>query len=213
MFIVIIYLIFKKQVLIRDSFLLRLKLNIYIQLIMDLLYKDTNQIIFDCLSLDDKYSFHKYSEKYNKDNLEFTQQVITDIKNMNKAKWAKICYKNNPINSVFVDDHIDKIKWKVISHFPKLSEEFIERYMDLLDIDMISYNQTLSIGFIKKYQNKLVWHMLCWNKNSINKDVILEFQDQLDWDCLSEWFDFDSDLLIKFDDKINHTLRDINLHY
>ena len=54
------------------------------------LYRDTNQIIFDCLQLDDKYAFHKYSEKYDKDNLKFTEQVIIEIENLNKAKWAKI---------------------------------------------------------------------------------------------------------------------------
>ena len=50
---------------------------------MTTLNRDTNQVIFDFLSLDDKYAFHKYSEKYDTDNLTYTDKTIDYINNMN----------------------------------------------------------------------------------------------------------------------------------
>ena len=57
-----------------------------------MLHKDIFQILFNYLPLDDKYSFHKYSVKNFKDNIVFTNKIIEEIENMNKSRWAKICY-------------------------------------------------------------------------------------------------------------------------
>ena len=179
---------------------------------MKLLYKDTNQIIFNYLTLDDKYAFHKYSEKYDNDNLEFTQEVILTIKNMKKSKWAKICYTNS-INFFFIDNHIEKIKWNVISRYPKINKDLIERYSNRLDWGQISIEQTFDVQFIRKHIDKIHWSNLSWNKKTLNEDIIREFQFELDWNGLSECYDFTADLLIEFNHKINHDLRDMYLHY
>ena len=113
-----------------------------------MLNKDMQQIIFDFLPIDDKYSFHKYSDKYYKDNIIFTRTVLIEINNMDKNKWCKLCYSLIHINHTFVDDHINNIKWKVLSHFKKLNKKFISKYNRYLDMKVILYNQFLNEKFI-----------------------------------------------------------------
>ena len=196
--------------------------------------KDTYRVLFDFLQVDDKYSFHKFSVKYYKENISFTKNVIQEINNMDRTKWSKLCYTLNEMNYVFVDDHIDKIKWKVFSYFKNLNEDFIIRYINYLDLKAISYNQNLSENFIEKYS-----HNLCWNNLSVKQKFSLElikkyqdkinfdnlsynknltiqiiryYKDKLNWDGISETFIMDAHFMCEFNHLINYKLLDFNLH-
>ena len=182
--------------------------------------KDTYLILYNFLSIDDKYSFHKYSTKYFNDNISFTQTVIQEIKNMNRSRWAKICYTINNINYTFVDDHIDKIKWKVFSYIKKLNEDFIIKYNNHLDLKAISHNHFLSEKIINMYSHKLCWDNLSLKQNftlkqikkyqkqinffclSYNKnltiDIIRQYKDKLDWDIITETFMMDKNFINEF---------------
>jgi len=195
--------------------------------------KDTYLILYNFLSIDDKYSFHKYSTKYFNDNISFTQNVIQEIKTMNRSGWAKICYTINNINHTFVDDHIDKIKWKVFSYITKLNNDFIIKYNNYLDLKAISHNHFLSekiinmyshklcwdnlslkqkftLKQIKKYQNQINFFCLSYNKN-LTIDIIRQYKDKLDWDIITETFMMDKNFINEFGELINYNLLD-DLH-
>ena len=196
--------------------------------------KDVQQIIYDNLEIDDKYSFHLYSKKYFNDNIAFTVKVISDINDLNRSQWSTLCYKSKDINNTFIDDHLENIKWNVLSQFTKMNEEFIEKYMKYINMEHISYSQDLSERFIRKYSHKLDWNnisykqkisfefikefedkikweMLSWNKY-LSVETIRYFKDKLDWESLSEWYNMNSSFMIEFNKYINYEKIDLNLH-
>lgn len=196
--------------------------------------KDIYQIVFLYLPIDDKYSFHKYSIKYFKENILFTQNIIIKIKNMNRTNWSKICYTLNEINYTFIDDHINKIKWKVFSYFKILNEDFIIRYINHLDLKAISYNQYLSESFIDKFSNRLCWNNLSlkqkfslnilkkhqdkinfdnlsYNKN-LSLQIIRYYKDKLDWNGISATFFMDDDFIEEFKYLVNYDLLYNNIY-
>lgn len=196
--------------------------------------KDIQKIIYDNLEMDDKYAFHLYSKKHFKDNIVFTQYITKEIDNLNKSKWAKLCYKSKDINFTFIDNHLENIRWNVLSQFTKLNERFISKYIEYLNMDHISYSQILSEKFIKKYSHKLEWNnisykqklslsfikkyeskinfnMLSWNKN-LTVETIRYFKDKLDWDGLSEWYYMNGSFMTEFNKYINYEKFDLNLH-
>ena len=206
---------------------------------MTTLNKDTNQVIFDFLSLDDKYVFHKYSEKHDTDNLKYTNKTINIINNMDSKKWAFFTHKNKNINHIFINDYKHKIKWDIIAQLKKLDEKFIEKYIDNFNLkilfseqklsedfiirhldrlydrlwQVISHSQRLSIDFIRTYKDKISFEDLSWNNKSLTNEIIREFQDVLDWNAISEAYSMDSKFITEFNNKINWDLYDMNLHW
>ena len=80
----------------------------------------------------------------------------------------------------------DKVCWKYISEYQKLSEKFIEKYSDKVDWDYISKYQKLSEKFIEKYSDKVCWGYIS-QYQKLSEKFIEKYSDKVYWDYISQY--------------------------
>jgi hypothetical protein len=68
--------------------------------------------------------------------------------------WTSL-WAYRPVTIQFIERHIDKVSWRIISECQNLPEEFIEKYADKVDWNAISKYRKLSPEFVIKHIDKI----------------------------------------------------------
>ena len=131
------------------------------------------------------------SEEYILKNLDklTSDQIyeLCEIRSISESGIYEILKKNN----------YDKDLLSIISENQDLSIEFIKKNIDNLNLDEIIKNQNLTFEFINDFKDKISLNSLSYN-DYLNQDLILkiykiknEFDEDFDWEYISEYVDFD----------------------
>ena len=110
--------------------------------------------------------FQKVSSKILEIYIEETPNLLID--------WDYIC-KNQDLTEEFIEKHIDKLDFFLLSKYQVLTEKFIEKHMDKLDIFELSKNNKFSHEFIVKYRNEFPMFSLLKEQNFKNQYIIKGF--------------------------------------
>ena len=95
----------------------------------------------------------------------------------------------------------NKVDWRRISGYQKLSEDFIREFQHKVDWQNISINQKLSENFIREFQYRVKWdHISLYQK--LSEDFIREFQDEVDWYCISIKQNLSEEFIREYQDKV-----------
>lgn len=127
------------------------------------------------------------------------------LQNLNKLNEQKILdlleirkLSHNFIDTIF-DKYNDKKFFDAASEGQELSLDFINTHKDKIDFDLISQHQNLTFDFIKNNIDKISLKYLSLN-DYLNEELFLQiyeikdqFNDEFNWDYISEYFDLSND--------------------
>lgn len=127
------------------------------------------------------------------------------LQNLNKLNEQKILdlleirkLSNSFIDTIF-DKYNDKKFFDVASEGQELSLDFISTHKDNIDFDLISQYQNLTFDFIKNNIDKISLKYLSLN-DYLNEELFLQiyeikdqFNDEFNWDYISEYLDLSND--------------------
>ena len=85
-------------------------------------------------------------------SLEEILQYIRE--NKNKVNWKAVC-RYQKLSEEFIQEFQDRVDWDCISEYQKLSEDFIIEFADRVNCFYIWEYQELSEEFIKEFENRL----------------------------------------------------------
>ena len=139
------------------------------------------------------------------------------LQNLNKLNEQKILdlleirkLSNSFIDTIF-DKYNDKKFFDAASEGQELSLNFINTHKDKIDFDIISQYQNLTFDFIKNNIDKISLKYLSLN-DYLNEELFLQiyeikdqFNDEFNWDYISEYFD----LSIDSENKIKELKKDL----
>ena len=159
--------------------------------------------------------------KNNSDNLNWTLlstyqdlNLDTIINNLDKIDWNNI-----PLNitfALFINDNTIKLFekypiWEKIAYLKNVSTEVLFNYFNKLTkksiINIIKF-RNLNIEQLSKiitmYKEDLeIWSLICENQ-TLTTELIDKYINYINWDELSESFDFSSDDILKYHNYINY---------
>ena len=116
-----------------------------------------------------------------------------------QTEQEQLDYINKECNTYYTS--LDKVNWKMISIYQKLSENFIREFQDKLDWDFISECQILSEDFIREFADKVNWECISYYQ-TLSESFIREFQDKIDWYQISQSQKLSEDFIKEFQDKV-----------
>ena len=96
----------------------------------------------------------------------------------------------------------NKVDWKWITFYQKLSEDFIREFQHKVDWQNISINQKLSENFIREFQHKVKWDHIS-EFQILSEDFIREFQDKVNWIYISEYQKLSENFIRDFQDEVD----------
>jgi len=142
------------------------------------------------------------SNEYVLKNLDkLNEEQILDLLEIRKFSQNELEYIINNYNNL--DGLFDSI-----SEGQELTLDFINNNFEKLDIENICMYQNIDFEFIYKFRNDLSLKKLSYNEN-LNEDMILkiyenldEFNDNFDWDYISEYVDL-SESTVKIIKELN----------
>ncbi len=117
-----------------------------------------------------------------------------------KVNWRNISTYQR-LSEEFIREFKDKVDWNCISSYQKLSEEFIREFKDKVDWDYISRFQKLSEEFIREFKNKVYWRNIS-SYQKLSEEFIREFKDIVNWSCISTYQKLSEEFIRKFEDKV-----------
>ena len=129
------------------------------------------------------------SNEYVLENLDkLNDEQILDLLEIKK-------FNQNELESIIKKyEHIDGL-YESISEGQDLSLDFIKKNFNKLDINNICMYQAIDFDFIHQFKNEISLQKISYNEN-LNEEIILkiydilnEFDDEFDWDYISEYID------------------------
>ena len=100
-----------------------------------------------------------------------------------------------------MNSYQDKVDWKNISQYQKLSEPFIREFQDKVNFYRISQYQKLSEPFIKEFQHRVNWTCIS-QYQQLSEPFIREFQYLVNWIKISQYQKLSESFIREFKDKI-----------
>jgi len=146
--------------------------------------------------------------------------LITDYTHL--INWSNLplnVYTSTLFNNTTIKLFADFPIWNNIGCIRSLSNDTLEYYFDKLETDAIinilnyreiSYKFLLNI--INKFGNDIkVWQAICSSQsNYLNESLITSYKNLIDWNELSENYDFSSNELVKYNNYINYNKLSFN---
>lgn len=166
------------------------------------LNKDINHIVFDNLSLPDKYNFYCYCiENGLVDELDYFQQYFNSLYNYNKDKWCEILINNeHQIQEDLLEKYKENIDWFIACAYQTFSEDFIIKHKKYIDWRPVILQQKLTSNIIEAYKKNIDWIILS-SSPLLTEDLIFKYEDKIVWNCVTLENPSDK-LLQKYKDKL-----------
>ena len=132
-------------------------------------------------------------------SLEEILQYIRE--NKNKVNWKAVC-RYQKLSEEFIQEFQDRVDWNCISEYQKLSEEFIREFADRVDWDYISSCQKISEDFIREFKDELDWDYLSFHQ-VLSEDFIREFKNRVNWVYIGEYQELSEDFIREFEYRLS----------
>lgn len=172
---------------------------------------NTNQIIFDFSTIEDKYNYYIYCKDNNmNEEIKFFDKYFDSLHKCKKIEWINIIIKDI-LPECLIHKYKDCIDWYMLPIYQTITEDFIMEHQDYIDWGTLITHKKLSESFIKENIHRMNWKYLSMSE-SITENIILENQDKVIWDNL-QLKDPSETLLNICKDKINWnnvTFTDLN---
>jgi len=170
---------------------------------MNLLNKDINQILFDTLSLQDKYNFYKYciKDKLN-DELIYIENYFESLHNISRHEWIEIIISNEGnLHEDLLHKYKENLDWYIVCIYHKLSEKFILNHREYINWRPVVMHQQITKPILDLYWNDLDWGTVS-SSRFMTEELIEKYNEKIDWNYIK--LDNPSDdFLNKYCDKIN----------
>ena len=102
----------------------------------------------------------------------------------------------------YIRENKNKVNWKAVCRYQKLSEEFIQEFQDRVDWDCISEYQELSEEFIREFKDELYWECLSKHQK-LSEDFIREFKNRVSWFCIREHQELSEEFKQEFKNRLS----------
>ena len=196
------------------EFIIKNKNNISWELIglnikLEFLFNDT---FVDIFSEKNIWNILIWSNNISKEYLIMNIDKLTSKQHQELLEYKKI--DEDIINIILEKNNHDITFYKLITENQDLSNEFIQKNISKLDIDIIIENQKFDLDFIQSNVQNI--KNLSYNDN-LTEELLLEiynikdqFQDELDWNYISEYCDLTQKSLSKIKELNKKLLLDNN---
>lgn len=118
-----------------------------------------------------------------------------DLAILDSMDWDKKS-EEPQLTEAFIEEHADRVNWKIICNHQNLSEAFIEKFKDRVDWKIISCKQKLSEVFIMKYKAKLCWSDVCAYQK-LSEKFMIKMSKYIDWGIVCEVQEMSESFIIK----------------
>ena len=102
----------------------------------------------------------------------------------------------------YIRENKNKVNWKAVCRYQKLSEEFIQEFQDRVDWDCISEYQKLSEDFIREFKDELDWDYISFYQ-VLSEDFIREFKDRVNWFYIGEYQELSEEFIKEFEYRLS----------
>lgn len=107
---------------------------------------------------------------------------IDPNKNDNQHEWENLCNSEREnLTMDFIETFADKVNWRLVTRYCKLSEDFMRKYEDKVDWVEVSSYETLSDKFVDDFADRFNWSDLSQHL-AMSKKMILKYIERMDWD-------------------------------
>jgi len=121
---------------------------------------------YQCLSRHKITEIEKFVKRYKPEwkyvlgTQDLSEELIEKyVHEFDHDAWTSL-WVYRPVTIQFIERHIDKVSWDIISECQNLPEEFIEKHASEVNWNAISKYQKLSPEFITKHINKITAEIL-----------------------------------------------------
>jgi len=168
----------------------------------NMLNKDVNQIIFDCLPIPEKYNFYLYCKENNLEELQYVEKYFQSLYNISYDKWVSIIIDNqHRLPYEIIRKYKDVIDWHLLSVYQTFTPEFINEFADYIEWNTVSSHQPLTINTLREYTELINWVQFS-ARDDLTEEMIDIFSNKIDWFHI-KLNDVSDDLLNKYSDKIH----------
>lgn len=170
---------------------------------MNLLNKDINQIIFNSLSLPDKYNFYKYCIKNKlQDELQYIEKYFESLHYISAHNWVDIIIRNEGnLSENLLDRYKENLDWYIVCIYHKLSEKFILSHRKYLNWRPVIMHQQITKSILELYWNDLDWGIVSSSK-FMTEELIEQYKKKIKWNYIKLENPSDNFLNL-YGDKIN----------
>ena len=108
--------------------------------------KDINQLIFDSLTLTDKYNFYLYCQQNNlTEELQYIEKYFESLHYEPTNTWINLLIDNeNEIPEILLHRYKDNIDWHIASIYQTFSDEFIFNHREYIMWRPLGMHQKLT---------------------------------------------------------------------
>ena len=152
--------------------------------ILKVLNRDVQQVMFNFLTLNEKYNYYLICKENNMlTDFTFIERYFNDLKNLTTQEWTMFLIEEPNLHEELLIKYKDIIDWYMVCIYQNLTEDFMETYSDYIDWEIISMHRILTDEFIKKHHEELNWTFLS-NTTHLSENIVNLFHQKIDWEFL-----------------------------
>lgn len=169
-----------------------------------MLNKDVIQIIFNTLSVPEKYNFYLYCKENNlTEDLVYIERYFQSLYNISTDKWRSIIINNkHQLHYDFINKYKDEIDWHMLSIYQTFTPDFFKKFSTYIDWETASSYQRFTINILEKFKYYINWDLVSSRNDFLTPEMLEIFSEQIKWNYVNIT-DFSDNFLDKYKDKIN----------